>query len=138
MTLSTKYLFRKCGLIRSFLRIWSYLLKKPLMENFIFCAVLLLIAVLSAITVSLLHNGCSDYFLQVLLSAIFISYCFLFLLATLTSYSYQVVVTTPHYISYFCEPVISATFLRYCYHVTLSHTPISYSNQLFLSGTFIS
>ena len=25
--------------IRTFLRIWSHLLKKPLMENFIFCAV---------------------------------------------------------------------------------------------------
>ena len=31
--------FSKCDQIRSFLRIWSYLLKKSLMENFIFCAV---------------------------------------------------------------------------------------------------
>ena len=30
----------KCDQIRSFLRIWSHLLKKSLMENFIFCAVL--------------------------------------------------------------------------------------------------
>ena len=29
------------GQIRSFLRIWSHLLKKSLMENFIFCAGLL-------------------------------------------------------------------------------------------------
>ena len=29
-----------CDKIRSFLRIWSYLLEKSLMENFIFCAVL--------------------------------------------------------------------------------------------------
>ena len=29
----------KCVQIRSFLRIWSHLLKKSLMENFIFCAV---------------------------------------------------------------------------------------------------
>ena len=29
----------KCDQIRSFLRIWSHLLKKSLMENFIFCAV---------------------------------------------------------------------------------------------------
>ena len=29
----------KCDQIGSFLRIWSYLLKKSLMENFIFCAV---------------------------------------------------------------------------------------------------
>ena len=30
----------KCDQIRSFLRIWSHLLKKSLMENFIFCAVI--------------------------------------------------------------------------------------------------
>ena len=29
----------KCDQIRSFLRIWLHLLKKSLMENFIFCAV---------------------------------------------------------------------------------------------------
>ena len=33
-------LVNKHDQIRSFLRIWSYLLKKSLMENFIFCAVL--------------------------------------------------------------------------------------------------
>ena len=31
--------FSKCEQIRNFLRICSHLLKKPLMENFIFCAV---------------------------------------------------------------------------------------------------
>ena len=31
--------FSKCDQIRSFLRIWSHLLKKSLMQNFIFCAV---------------------------------------------------------------------------------------------------
>ena len=31
--------FSKCDQIRRFLRIWSHLLKKSLMENFIFCAV---------------------------------------------------------------------------------------------------
>ena len=36
---SVKDFFSKCDQIRSFLRIWSYLLKKILMENFIFCAV---------------------------------------------------------------------------------------------------
>ena len=35
-----KEFFSKCGQIRSFLRIWSHLLKKSLMEKFIFCAVL--------------------------------------------------------------------------------------------------
>ena len=31
--------FSKCDQIRSFLLIWSHLLKKSLMENFIFCTV---------------------------------------------------------------------------------------------------
>ena len=36
---SIKDFFSKCDQIRSFLRIWSHLLKKFLMVNFIFCAV---------------------------------------------------------------------------------------------------
>ena len=40
MKFSIKDFFSKCDQIRSFLRIWSPLLKKSLMENFIFCAVL--------------------------------------------------------------------------------------------------
>ena len=39
MKFSIKDFFDKCDQIRSFLRIWSYLRKKSLMENFIFCAV---------------------------------------------------------------------------------------------------
>ena len=39
MKFSIKDLFSKCDLIGSFPRIWSHLLKKSLMENFIFCAV---------------------------------------------------------------------------------------------------
>ena len=39
MNFSFKDFFSKCVQIRSFLRIWSHLLKKSLMENFIFCAV---------------------------------------------------------------------------------------------------
>ena len=35
---SIKDFFSKCDQIRSFLRIWSHLLKKSLMKNFIFCA----------------------------------------------------------------------------------------------------
>ena len=35
-----KDFFSKCDQIRSFLRIWSHLLKKSLAENFIFCAVI--------------------------------------------------------------------------------------------------
>ena len=37
---SIKDFFSKCDQIRRKLWIWSYLLKKSLMENFIFCAVL--------------------------------------------------------------------------------------------------
>ena len=39
---SIKDLFSKCDQIRRNLRIWSRLLKKSLMENFIFCAVAVL------------------------------------------------------------------------------------------------
>ena len=41
MKFSIKDLFSKCYQIRWKLRIWSHLLKKSLMENFIFCAVYL-------------------------------------------------------------------------------------------------
>ena len=40
MTFSIKDLFSKCDQIRRKLRIWSHLLKKSLMKNFIFCVVL--------------------------------------------------------------------------------------------------
>ena len=40
MKFSITYFFSICGQIRSFLQIWSHLLKKSVMENFIFCAVL--------------------------------------------------------------------------------------------------
>ena len=39
MKFSIKDFFSKCDQIGSFLRIWSHLLKKSLMENFIFWAV---------------------------------------------------------------------------------------------------
>ena len=39
MKFSIKDFFSKHDQIRSFLRIWSHLLKKSLKENFIFCAV---------------------------------------------------------------------------------------------------
>ena len=39
MKYSIKDFFSKCDQTRSFLRIWSHLLEKSLMENFIFCAV---------------------------------------------------------------------------------------------------
>ena len=39
MSFSINDFFSKYDQIRSFLRIWSHLLKKSLMENFTFCAV---------------------------------------------------------------------------------------------------
>ena len=39
MKFSIKDFFNKCDQIHSFLRIWLHLMKKSLMENFIFCAV---------------------------------------------------------------------------------------------------
>ena len=41
MKFSIKDFFSKCDQIRSFLWIWSHLLKKFLMENFIFCPVII-------------------------------------------------------------------------------------------------
>ena len=38
-SINIKDLFSECDQIRSFLRIWSHLLKKSVMEKFIFCAV---------------------------------------------------------------------------------------------------
>ena len=42
MKFSIKDFFSECDQIRSFLRIWSHLLKKTLMTNLIFCAVFLM------------------------------------------------------------------------------------------------
>ena len=39
MKFSIKDFFSECDQIRMKLRIWSYLLQKSLLENFIFCAV---------------------------------------------------------------------------------------------------
>ena len=39
MKFSSKDFFSKCDQIRCFLHIWLHLLKKSLLENFIFCAV---------------------------------------------------------------------------------------------------
>ena len=42
MKFPIKYFCSKCDQIRSFQRIWSHLMKKSLMENFIFCTVVML------------------------------------------------------------------------------------------------
>ena len=41
MKFSINKFFSKCDQMRSYLRIWSHLLKKSLMENFIFCRMVL-------------------------------------------------------------------------------------------------
>ena len=41
MKFSVRDFFSKCDKIRNFLRIWSHLMKKSLMENFIFRAVII-------------------------------------------------------------------------------------------------
>ena len=43
MEFSKKNFFSKCDQIRRKLRVWSYIIKKPLMENLIFCPVFLVI-----------------------------------------------------------------------------------------------
>ena len=51
MKFSIKDFFSKCDQIRRILRIWLHLLKKSLMENFIFCAVIQLLRTFSEIWV---------------------------------------------------------------------------------------
>ena len=56
MKFSINDLFSKCDQIRSFLRIWSHLLKKSLMENFIFCAISIKVFELRLLLVIYLMN----------------------------------------------------------------------------------
>ena len=54
--------FSKCDQIRSFIRIWSHLLKKSSMENFIFCAVLALISLCNSVSlISIRDHSFSTY-----------------------------------------------------------------------------
>ena len=56
MKFSIKDFFSKCKQIRRFLRIWSHLLKKSLMENFIFSAVTLIFVYQTIEKVTILKN----------------------------------------------------------------------------------
>ena len=58
MKFSIKDFFSKCDQICSFSRIWSHLLKKSLMENFIFCAVIRL-RHCKIIRICSFHNLCT-------------------------------------------------------------------------------
>ena len=51
MKFPIKDFFIKCDQILSFPQIWSHLLKKPLMENFIFCAMIITINVVVVIII---------------------------------------------------------------------------------------
>ena len=66
MKFSIKDFFSKCDQIRSFLRIWSHLLKKSLMENFILCAM----SISSMIPLSMI--SCGNHFFY---CSIFSSLC---------------------------------------------------------------
>ena len=55
MKFSIKDFFSKCDQIRSFLRIWSHLLKKLLVENFIFCAACVFFRKISCVPQMILH-----------------------------------------------------------------------------------
>ena len=57
MKCSIKDFFSKSDQIRSFLRLWSHLLKKPLMENLAFCAVNALIVTIMFDAASLSNAG---------------------------------------------------------------------------------
>ena len=59
MKFSIKDFFSKCDQIRRKLRIWSHLLKKCLMENFIFCAVVLTMYIFLNLYSFYILHGCS-------------------------------------------------------------------------------
>ena len=65
MKFSIKGFFSKFDQIRNFLRIRSYLLKKSLMENLIFCAVMLIVAFQKFI-IFLTHQTGITLFLEVI------------------------------------------------------------------------
>ena len=56
MKFSIENFFPTCDQIHSFLRVWSHLMKKSLMENFIFCAVF---SVMSVVRNPSIPNGAS-------------------------------------------------------------------------------
>ena len=64
MNFSIEDFFSKCDQIRILLRIWSHLLKKSLMENFIFCAVIYFrtASVIFASTLMIMKHLLTTYF----------------------------------------------------------------------------
>ena len=67
MKFAIKNFHSKCDKVRSFLQIWSHLLKKSLMENFIFCAVSIVLPRYTVLQMlkqvsSILHGVSSKHF----------------------------------------------------------------------------
>ena len=79
MKFSVKNFFSKCDQIRRFLRIWSHLLKKSLMENFIFCAVLFWTKLSLTQLIQLTHNlKLRSLYMALYSESIFISFQYVF------------------------------------------------------------
>ena len=71
MKFSIMDFFSKCDQIRSFLWIWSHVLKISLMENFISCALIHMIGLLSTTMVHTRFNYCCYYFKLAILNLVF-------------------------------------------------------------------
>ena len=56
MKIFVKDFFSKCDQIHRKLRIWSYLLKKSLMENLVFCAVVMLSKTVEHVSIYVTHK----------------------------------------------------------------------------------
>ena len=65
MKFSVEDFFSKCDQIRSFLRIWSHLLKKCSMENFIFCTVFYSYNSKKHLLTGFLDSNCSKNLLKI-------------------------------------------------------------------------
>ena len=63
MKFSIKDFFSKCDQTSSFLRIWSHLLNKSLMENFIFCVQCIIVDLINSLDILVLRNSQSRTFM---------------------------------------------------------------------------
>ena len=77
MKFSIKDYFTKCDQICSFLRIWSQLLKKSLIENFIFCAVLVVYVALNVADIARNNPYCKIWIIFPLFSLVLGWFCML-------------------------------------------------------------
>ena len=77
MKFSIKDYFTKCDQICSFLRIWSQLLKKSFIENFIFCAVLVVYVALNVADIARNNPYCKIWIIFPLFSLVLGWFCML-------------------------------------------------------------